>query len=290
LLNPLGIGLWPNVLHPIFDPLIRTLIADWVPLTRTMIGNWHSTPLENLVFVVPLLLFVAFLVSLAAAPTMDDAPLVAAALVLIVAAFSSVRNVPIAVIALTIPLSHHLGPALRRIRRAERSDVPSRPATVLVYAVALVIVTMGGLFSGRLKTWGPVPSGAVAFMGAHGVEGNILSTFDWGDYLIWHCAPRSRFFIDGRGELVYPDDLLREYSRFYYGAPGGTKILDRYPHDVLLLSRKTSDYQSVLSDKRWKLFYSDSVSALFAKAGSPIAKRFDRPARGPVQPVQFQFP
>jgi hypothetical protein len=290
LINPLGIGLWLNVLRPVFDPFIRTLISDWVPLTGTIVGNWHTKPLDNLAVALPLLMFVAFLISLLAVPTMDDAPMVAAALVMIAAAFSSSRNVPLAVIALTVPLSHHLSPALRSLPPAQRDDKPSRPTSVLVYVTALLILTAGGLFSNRLKTWAPVPSGAVAFMAAHGVQGNIFSSFDWGDYLIWHCAPRSHVFIDGRGELVYPDDLLREYSVFFYGAPGGTTILNRYPHDFILLSRVTRDYQSVVADQRWKLVYYDSVSALFARARSPIAKRFEHVATGPVQPLTFLFP
>jgi hypothetical protein len=290
LVNPLGIGLWPNVLHPVFDPLIRTLIADWVPLTETIAGNWHTSPLENLTFVVPLVIFLAFLIAFFAAPNMDDAPLVAGAIVMIAAAFSSIRNVPLAVISLTIPLSHHLGPAMRRLPWAHRDGTSPQPTSLLVYGVALLIVTAGGLFSNRLKTWAPVPRGSVAFMAANGLQGNILSSFDWGDYLIWHCAPSSHFFIDGRGELVYPDDLLREYSRFLFGAPGGQEVLDRYPHDFILLSQVTKDYQSVIADRRWKLIYHDSVSALFAKARSPVAIRFARSVAGPVQPSTFEFP
>jgi hypothetical protein len=290
LLNPLGTGLWPNVLHSIFDPLIKTLIADWIPLTKALIGNWHTMPLEDLVSVVPLLLFLAFLVSLFAAPTMDDAPLVAVALAMIVAAFSSIRNIPLAVISLTIPLSHHLEPTLRRFRCPERVDKSSRYSSLMFYGAALLVATAGGLFSDRLKTWAPVPRGAVAFMEAHRMHGNILNFFSWGEYLIWHCAPASRVFIDGRTELVYPDRLLREYGSFLNGQPDGMMILGRYPHDFLLLNPKTSDYRSVVSDQRWKLVYRDSVSALFAKAGSPIARKFVRPASGSLQPTIFQFP
>jgi hypothetical protein len=225
-------------------------------------------------------MFLAFFLALLAAPTMDDAPLIAVALVTICAAFYSGRNLPLAVICVTIPLAHHLGPALRRLPRAERIGTSTAPNSFLVCGAALAIATAGGLLSNRLKTFAPVPSGAVAFMEDHDLHGNILNFFSWGEYLIWHCSPSSRVFIDGRTELVYPDNLLREYALFLYGLPGGTKILSRYPHDFLLLSPDTKDYGSVATDPRWKLIYHDSASALFAKARSPIAKTFERPVQG----------
>jgi len=287
LLNPLGIGLWPNVIHSVSDPLIRKFITDWLPLTRSILDTWHQAPLDDLRYFFAVLLFLGFLVSILAAPAADDAPLVASALLMIGAAFYSSRNITLAVICLTIPFAHHLGLALQKLPRTEHNRKVVRSSPLLLGVAALLIATAGGVFSNRLRTWAPVPSGVVAFMKLHNLHGNILNHFDWGGYLIWHGAPQSRVFVDGRSELVYPDRLLHEYIAFLYGLPGGAKILDHYPHNFVLAKPDTRAYQIVAADPRWKLVYRDSVSALFAKAQNPATKYSARSTAEPFAPSLF---
>jgi hypothetical protein len=107
-------------------------------------------------------------------------------------------------------------------------------------------------------------------MKKHRLSGNILNDLGWGAYLVWHEAPQSRIFVDGRCELVYPDSLLREYLGFFYGWPEGGKVLDRYPHDFVLVKPGTGAYRIVAADPRWRLIYSDAVAVLFAKAAVPV--------------------
>jgi hypothetical protein len=127
-----------------------------------------------------------------------------------------------------------------------------------------------------------VPRGAVDFMKKHGLHGNILNNFDWGEYLVWHLAPGSRVFVDGRCELVYPDSVLTEYLNFLYGRAGGERLLDRYPHNFVLAKPGSGAYRIVSADKRWQEIYHDSISALFARPGSyDNAQTVQRP--GPAQ-------
>jgi hypothetical protein len=106
-------------------------------------------------------------------------------------------------------------------------------------------------------------------MSAHGLHGNILDDFDWGSYLIFHCAPRSRVFIDGRAELVYSNHLIDEYVGFLEGGPGSEEILLAYPSDFILIKPETRAYQIVIADPRWKLIYRDATSALFSRRLAP---------------------
>jgi hypothetical protein len=133
---------------------------------------------------------------------------------------------------------------------------------ILTLAVALV----GGTFSNRLKTWTPTPAGAVAFMQRRGLHGNILNQFEWGEYLIWQMSDRSKVFIDGRTELVYPDQVLRQYAVFFYGLEGAQNLLDNPSHDFVLIGPHNKGYQIVSRDRRWHLLYSDRTAALFARA------------------------
>ncbi len=164
----------------------------------------------------------------------------------------------------------------------------AEPGAAFVALAALVLALKMGEFSNRLKTWDEVPVGAVAFMKAHGLRGNILNNYNWGSYLIWHGMGQSKVFVDGRCELVYPDSLLGEYFRFLNAIPGGKALLDRYPHDFVLLSPANGAYRTVASDPRWKLIYRDPVAVLFARRSSAAANHIREETNG-IAP-QSSFP
>lgn len=287
LLNPFGVGLWSNVMHSISDPLVRRFILDWVPLLRQIAYNWGRSKFEEIQYLAPLGLFIAFVLALAAAPRLEDAPLVAVALVFISAAFYSSRNIALAAISLSIPLAYHVGLALekRSLPKGDRRG-EAGPNPVFVTAAALMIALAAGEFSNRLKTWEPVPSGAVDFMKKHRLSGNILNDLGWGGYLVWH-GPQSRIFVDGRCEVVYPDSVLREYLGFFYGLPGGARILDRYPHDFVLVKPGTGAYRIVAADPRWKLVYQDAVAVLFARASMPFEDQAGKSSEGQAAASEF---
>ncbi len=274
VLNPFGPGLWTTVLHSVSDPLIRQFVVDWISLPRMIAYVWSQSPLKAAQFVVPVGLFIALPLSLVAAPETEDASLAGTALLFIAAAVYSSRNVPCAVIALSIPLAQHLSLAFEQFpAEIVRPDARWRIRDmVFPLAAALAVGACGGLLSSRLKTWEPVPSGAVAYMKRQRLHGNILSQLSWGGYLVWHGTPEDKIFVDGRWEVVYPDAVLRAYLAFRYQWPGAEAFLDRYPHDFVLVSANTRAYQSVAAHPRWKLIYKDRTAELFARASSPIAR------------------
>jgi hypothetical protein len=287
LLNPLGTGQWKTFIVALTDPLIQATISDWTPLVRFVWNISHHSVWEPVLFIVPAVLLAGFAISLVAAPSLHDAALSAIALVFTAAAFHAVRNVPLAVISLSVPFAHHLGIALRSRAVRDQPDGPAAPSPVFILLATGLIALAGGEFSNRLETWEPVPKSAVAFMKVHGLHGNLLNDFDWGGYLIWHNAPQSKVFIDTRFELVYPDPLLREYLAFVYGRPGGKRLLDRYMHDLVLVKPGAGAHKTVASDPRWKLVYQDAVSVLFAKADAPIALETDPHPGGTAGPSWF---
>ncbi len=279
LLNPFGVGLWTSVVHSVSDPLIRKIIADWVPLPARVLYVWRESKLHELQDVAPLLLFAGFIVAIAIAPDLADAALVAVAIVFIGGAIYAARNVALAVIALAIPLARHATLAFESTTARKAGDrfgpvdapmgdreLPAALLAILALAAALV----GGTFSNHLKTQEQMPTGAVAFMKRHGLHGNILNRFEWGEYLIWHVGDQSRVFVDGRTELVYPDRVLRQYAIFFYGLDGAQTLLDAYPHDLVLIGPDTRSYNVVSQDPRWHLVYSDGTAALFARTAMPL--------------------
>ncbi len=271
ILNPFGVGLWTNVAHSVSDPLIRQIVADWVPLPKMLLYLWRESKPQLLQDVAPLLLFASFIAAIVMAPDLADAALIAVASVFIGAAFYAGRNVALAVIALAIPLARHATLALEPTSAIDpiRPTESDEPPPALMAILALAVVLVGGTFSNRLKTWKPMPTDAVAFMERHGLHGNILNQFEWGEYLIWHVGGDSRVFIDGRTELVYPDRLLRQYAIFFYGMKGADKLLDEFPHDFVLMGVHTKGCDVVRKDARWHLLYSDQTAALFGRAALP---------------------
>jgi hypothetical protein len=79
-------------------------------------------------------------------------------------------------------------------------------------------------------------------------------------------SDHSRVFVDGRTELVYPDQVLRQYAVFFYGLEGAKNLLDNPSHDFVLIGPHNMGYQIVSRDRRWHLLYSDRTAALFARA------------------------
>jgi hypothetical protein len=274
LLNPVGINAWRTVLHSASDPLIRKIIMDWVPLPKMLYYDWQTSPIQMLQLLIPLALFSGFFVSLAVAPMAGDAALTAVAAVFIGGAPYALRNTALAVIALAIPMAHHLGVAVTGRASAESdaglSPIKNPPSLIVLGIVIIRIAAVGGLLTDRLATQDPVPKEAVAFMKERGLHGNILNHLPWGAYLIWHLAPPSHIFIDGRAEEIYSDSLMRAYGKFYYDQPDGKSLLGNYPHDFILLKPGTAASHVVAADPNWKVVYRDNVAVLFARASARI--------------------
>jgi hypothetical protein len=275
VLNPFGVGLWTGVVHSVSDPLIRQIVNDWVPLPKAMLSMWRESKPQLLQDAVPILLFAAFVAAVAMAPDLADAALLAVAAIFIGAAVYAARNVALAVIAIAIPLARHASLALEPRAESEpgavalRETASDEPPPILLAICALALVIVGGTFSNRLKTWKPVPVGAVAFMQQHGLHGNILGQFEWGEYIAWHMRDNSKVYIDGRCELVYPDRLIRQYAVFFYGLDGADDVLDTAANDFVLIGPHTKGYEIVKHDRHWHLIYSDAVAALFARNAIP---------------------
>ena len=63
------------------------------------------------------------------------------------------------------------------------------------------------------------PVYAVRFLKENGINGNIMTTSDWGEYVIWKL-PKSKVSIDGRFWTVYPPDSIIQNMVFQAGWEG----------------------------------------------------------------------
>jgi hypothetical protein len=292
LATPYGIGAWRAVLHALFDPYTRIVIQDWQPLWLSLMKNLTTEPLSALYLELAVLLMAAMLFSFILTPSKDDLPLVVIAAVMSVAAFLAVRNLPVAVIAICAPLARHLPLALERRWPAIRNDAgASRPATRLNQAIltilALIIFWRSDFFSNRLTSVDPYPVSACAFMKDHQLKGNVLGIFGWGEYLIWHFAPESKVFMDGRYDTIYPKQILEIFFAFNYGQPGAEIAITRFPTDYVSIAPDIGARKFMDSRKDWTLLYSDAWSRLYARADSPAAHIPGVPVAGATRQVVF---
>ncbi len=299
LCTPYGLSNWRAVANTLSNPATRRLIVEWRPLSAVMRINLASQHAAPILYLTVLGLFVAFGIALAIAPRADDFPLVAIAVVMIAGALIAVRNIPLAVIAAAGPLARHGGLALDRMRgRPDPSAVDGEAMPVAsacrwrinqlaLTAIALALAINTGLFSPRLRDGIAYPAGAVSFMDASGLRGNILNDFNWGEYLIYHLTPDSRVFIDSRYDMVYPPKVIGDYVAFYSGAPDAARVLAEWPVDFVLMPTDSAAARYTAQRPDWRLIYQDRDSSLYARTDSAAARLPGVPIRRVPPPPYF---
>jgi hypothetical protein len=274
LLNPDGIGNWFTVMHTLGNPLTRAMVSEWQPLLFKIAEEWRKSPKTAINFALVIVPFGALAVCFVLKPRGRDLGLVVIAAMMGAAAYLAVRNMALAVIASTTPLCRHAALALA----ATRFGNPAPPAPrkrsreALVGGFALVIALATGLFSPNLPDGYPQPRGAIEFMRARRLHGNVLDEFGWGEFLIFQLGPESKVFIDSRYDMVYPQAVIADYLDFLLVRPDAAAVLDAYPHDFVLLGAASPGSRFMMAQPGWRVVYRDNVAALFARADSPAAR------------------
>jgi hypothetical protein len=287
LLNPYGVGMWETIVHALRNPYTRDIVTDWHPLLYAMGVQWRSACSGTLLYADVIAMVMALGAAFAAEPRGDDLPLVAVAAMMACAAFLSVRNLALTAIAVSGPLARHVTLGFRRWRAGAEPPVPHRANQWLILALCAGLAIEGGLFSSRLAPDQPYPAGALAFMRAHDLHGNVLAEFEWGEYLIWHAVPPDRVFIDGRYDTVYPLSVIRDYLKFRFDLPGASAMLHAYSHDFVLIAPRAPAVRVMALNKHWKLLYRDSAALLYGRTDSLAAHLPGLPVTGTAPPEQF---
>jgi len=108
---------------------------------------------------------------------------------------------------------------------------------VMIDVIAVALVLLPNLIPESRcliirQSWTPDLTAAAAFESPQ-VRGRLVLPIDWGEYAIWHWAPRLRVSIDGRlgatrrSETVYSDETNRIQLAVRNGQPEGFQYLDR---------------------------------------------------------------
>lgn len=104
----------------------------------------------------------------------------------------------------------------------------------------------------------------------------ILTSDQWGDYLIFCLYPRQRVFYDGRSDF-YGSAVGRDYQELMAAGPRWPDLFARYDFEILLLPIEWPLARVLERDSGWLLVYRDSVAQLMTRR--PLLKNA---GRGPM--------
>lgn len=119
-----------------------------------------------------------------------------------------------------------------------------------------------------------MPLEAVSWIKEQGLQGNILTDYGWGQFVIWHLFPNSRVAFDGRYRTVYPAGLEAEFMAFQTAhdtSPERTPMLDKFPTDWALLPIGSGGDRYLRTRSDWILIRDDGQSVVYGRHGNPVS-------------------
>lgn len=99
----------------------------------------------------------------------------------------------------------------------------------------------------------------------------ILTSDQWGDYLIFRLYPRQRVFFDGRSDFYGPA-VGSDYQVLRAAGPRWPEMMARYRFDAALLPIEWPLGRVLEQDPEWEVVYRDSVAQLMTRRPPPFKK------------------
>lgn len=261
LANPWGIGLLCWLVESV--RWLRPEITEWNPTP----WGWDHAPF----FALLALVVGTWIFSKRPKPLWETVVLGALA----VAALRSVRHTPLFCIAALALMPPYVADVLRR----GQPYGPRLSALIQQRAAPLVACLVFSLLSAAIvrATWrrdrdtfgtmavprAQYPLAALEFIQAHGLKGNLLVFFDWGELCLWEL-PDSMVSFDGRLDTCYPHALIAEHWKFYRGIPFAAAQLDLHRADFALLPHLPGT-KWLAQQPDWMVVYVDPLAVVLVR-------------------------
>jgi len=228
LVNPYGIGLW-------------TFMAETVRMNRPNISDWRPLSEAGSDVIIPWVLS-AGLALLALARGRRRIPL-SYALIAASLGIASVRVnrldafFTLSTVMLLAPYVPGRTAPWPDRRREIRTPLPKWTWAMQAAALAVAIgLAVAGWRERDVFTcvrldgpWMPEREAGAAII-QNRLGGRLLTWFDWGQYAIWHFAPRLKVSLDGRRETVYSDAFVARHLTLYFQPEAAKDLLaDLHP-------------------------------------------------------------
>jgi hypothetical protein len=269
LLNPWGVG------------LIRWLIGSVLWL-RPEIGEWNAAKLDwdhDAFFLCAAFTIVAFLMSRRPRSLWQIAMTVALGIM----AFRSLRHTPLFCIATLAFVPPHLADVLHRFRAHFKrlEGLGRRPGVRRILTTFFMLASTGIIAAAftlhKERAWTmevprqQYPVSAVQFIREHGLRGNLLVFFDWGEMCIWEL-PDSLVSLDGRLDTCYPQDVIAAHWKFYNAGPVDGTALDIGRADFALLPVDLPGALALVKQHGWQAVYLDNLAVVLVKTPGQFPK------------------
>ncbi len=108
------------------------------------------------------------------------------------------------------------------------------------------------------------PEKATDFIVQNGIRGRLFNDHNYGGYLIYRLYPEQKIFFYGRHD-VFPAGFMEEYNGIYRGEPGWEVKFDKYDIDYVLCNRKAPLRQLLLTRGRFSLVYDDANNSVLLR-------------------------
>jgi hypothetical protein len=170
--------------------------------------------------------------------------------------------------------------AFVRLAASRRSVRLAPPVLALVLGIAWLaphpISSRAFLYLTAEDTF---PVDTLDFVEANGITGRVFAFYNWGGYLHLRTAGRLKVYIDGRADTVFDAETYLRYVSVLGLRPGWQSIVESSGAELVLWPlEQPGVLRGMLETGRWRVLHEDAVSALLARADSPL---WQRPLRLP---------
>ena len=100
------------------------------------------------------------------------------------------------------------------------------------------------------------------------VGARVLTSDQWGDYLIYHFYPKQRVFIDGRSDFYGPA-IGDQYLHLAYTHADWEELMTRYGFEVVLSPAEWPLSALLRTRPGWRVVAQDKLGTLFVRVASP---------------------
>jgi len=261
-INPWGLSFYIYLKNSLF--MERPLISEWHPIWKT------SEDYKLFIFIFFIVFFLAYWKKIDWKKNRGFACI----LLMMIMSIKSARFLPFFALTIAAFFPYYLkevefGSLLNRIWDKLNQN---KLAVPLVFGVSILLTVLA---FGQKPFTAKVPSekiehypliypvGATKFLKDTNFRGNILTSFNTGSYVLWNLYPNSKVFIDSRYEVAYPETRMQESDKFYNKYEGWEKILNTYPHTVVLVAKTDKVYSELSNLDYLNLIFSDSIYSIF---------------------------
>ena len=261
LVNPYGWHLWTFLAETV--RVSRPDITDWQPIFRlgpTYVGLWALPAVGT-----------AMAFRRAASSGFIDGQALAVVLMFATASFRVSRLLAFFAISFVILMGSRL--QLTRAASGQPAgggDRTSRFKAGVAGGLGLAVL-VGSVASGarnmtciRMEPAMFPEPGVVAAVQQSELRGRMLTWFDWGEYAIWHWAPRITVSLDGRRETVYSDAVIQQHLDFYFEPDKRQQVLEALRPDYVWLPSDLKVVDHLKSDG-WNPIFTGDRSILLAR-------------------------